>query len=470
MIYQGPNNEDVIDMKPIIIWTNNDRIEVSLIENGYNTGVFINKILLTDTAIKDNELKVEYGDTITAHYEDNYVEIMANAKINNPPVIQYEIIKDDAITIDASNSYDLDQDRLEFKWELIKGDIAYTVHDSSIKSVSSNNTIVFRLYIDDGFENVYRDIIIEPIEHKAIFPLTVSINAVRESYEGFNIRFDSSIFGGNEPYSYRWIIDNEIFNDKTFIKSFKSGIYNITLIVRDSSNNIEKDSMILNIYSPITKIAGDTKEGSKLRFTIAPVIEDAKYTWNFGDHSEEGIESIYTYNNDGVYKVILSIEYLEQIKSYEEVITIDNVKPDVSLAVDKNNIVEGDKVRFDIIIDDPGNDTFSIKLYSNNEPIFETETNSNSLTYEHIYATQGNYEHYIIVSDGNDIVESNKVSIIVGMSLVLPIIGLISAGIGSTAIIYKIKKPKFVKMSIEYSSGLDKNIRFTIDMEGGIEK
>src|SRR5215211_1872657 len=183
-------------------------------------------------------------------------------------------------------------------------------------------------------------------------PLT-AVNIISNSTGGIapaTFEFEADVTGGIEPYTYRWYFgDGSRANDddEDIEHTFdNAGMYNVSLIVIDSTGRAASDSMLIIVDEPpppppltLTQITSSGSEG------IAPATFEFKanvtggtgpytYRWDFGDGSREissdgTIE--HTFEESGRYNVnLVVIDSTSQAASGSILIIVEPPPPPIA--------------------------------------------------------------------------------------------------------------------------------------------
>jgi PKD repeat protein len=160
-------------------------------------------------------------------------------------------------------------------------------------------------------------------------PLTVEI--LPNGTEGVfptTFRFEASVAGGTEPYTYSWDTNYGAItgvyvrgNEKAFeFADPVPGTYNVTLTVTDSKNQTGSDSIQITVEppeSPTVEIISNGTEGvapATFRFemNVNPSSNPLTWYWDFGDGEyieQRGEERTveHTFEQAGTYNVVLRL-------------------------------------------------------------------------------------------------------------------------------------------------------------------
>jgi PKD repeat protein len=159
-------------------------------------------------------------------------------------------------------------------------------------------------------------------------PLT-AVDIISNGTEGIapaTFEFEANVTGGIEPYTYRWSFGDgsrATDDDEDIVHTFGiAGMYNVSLIVIDSTGRAATDSMLIIIDEPLPPpplrlieiIPSDTEGIAPATFefeaNVTGGIEPYTYRWSFGDGSREsGNDGIieHTFEEAGTYNVSLIV-------------------------------------------------------------------------------------------------------------------------------------------------------------------
>jgi PKD repeat protein len=183
-------------------------------------------------------------------------------------------------------------------------------------------------------------------------PLT-AVNIISNSTGGIapaTFEFEADVTGGIEPYTYRWYFgDGSRANDddEDIEHTFdNAGMYNVSLIVIDSTGRAASDSMLIIVDEPpppppltLTQITSSGSEGiapASFEFDAYVTGGTGPYTyrWDFGDGSREissdgTIE--HTFDNAGMYNVsLIVIDSTSQAASGSILIIVEPPPPPIA--------------------------------------------------------------------------------------------------------------------------------------------
>jgi PKD repeat protein len=159
-------------------------------------------------------------------------------------------------------------------------------------------------------------------------PLT-AVDIISNGTEGIapaTFEFEANVTGGIEPYTYRWSFGDgsrATDDDEDIVHTFGiAGMYNVSLIVIDSTGRAATDSMLIIIDEQLPPpplrlieiIPSDTEGIAPATFefeaNVTGGIEPYTYRWSFGDGSREsGNDGIieHTFEEAGIYNVSLIV-------------------------------------------------------------------------------------------------------------------------------------------------------------------
>lgn len=244
-------------------------------------------------------------------------------KINSAPVVLVEDFIStcsNVVTIDASRSYDPDEDQLTFYWQIPN---ASKEKGSAIKLInfSEKGNLPVILYVDDGLG------LPNSVVQKTI---TVKINRPPVANAGVDTTVctgDIVIFSGlkstdpeNGLLKYEWSINDSIRLDgSNIVYKFKNGgVYKVKLKVIDDSglpcNYNEDEKLVTVVEAPIADAGPDQTvcantpvqfDGTRSK-DVDGIVNN--YEWDFGDGEfGGGATPVHIYTTPGIYKVTLTI-------------------------------------------------------------------------------------------------------------------------------------------------------------------
>ena len=181
------------------------------------------------------------------------------------------------------------------------------------------------------------------------------ISNATESIAPATFEFEANVTGGIEPYTYRWnfgdgsrVITDD---DEDIVHTFDiAGMYNVSLIVIDSTGRAAADNMLTIVDEPpsppplrLIEIIPSATEGIapatfEFEANVTGGIEPYTYRWNFGDGSREsGNDGIieHTFEEAGTYNVSLIVIDSAGRTAYDSIlITVEPPSPPPLTSVD----------------------------------------------------------------------------------------------------------------------------------------
>lgn len=223
------------------------------------------------------------------------------------------------------------------------------------------------------------------------------------------VAFEAVVSGGVQPYQYNWNIESD--NSKKIEHVFdiaRQNPYYISLTVTDSNHQKVSDSINIHVTPPISEpeiiIEGNLEEGSKIGFSVDDhdLGKVDSYRWDFGDKQFGYFRDMsHSYDDDGQYKVKLTVSGPNGKITLNETIDIKNKPPKItSLNSIQNNIEAGKQVNFKGKFTDPGkDDTFTVTWHiENKENVIELNS-PKLLTQNYTFEKSDNYTIILEVRD-----------------------------------------------------------------------
>ena len=265
-------------------------------------------------------------------------------------------------------------------------------------------------------------------------PLT-AVDIISNGTEGIapaTFEFEANVTGGIEPYSYRWnfgdgsrATDDEEDIEHTF---YLSGIYNVSLIVIDSTGQAEADNMPIIVDEPpppppltLIEIISNGTEGIapatfEFEADVTGGMEPYTYRWNFGDGSRESgnDETIeHTFEEAGIYNVSLIVIDSTSGTAFGSIlISVEPPLPPPPLtAVDI--ISNGTEGIAPATFEFEANVTGGIEPYSYRWNFGDGSGESNTKTVLHRFDKAGIYSVSLIVTDSQNQIAFDSVAITV---------------------------------------------------------
>lgn len=180
----------------------------------------------------------------------------------------------------------------------------------------------------------------------------------------------------------------------------ESGIYDVTLIVKDVANCYDTLSIpdYVKVDGPLGTFTYDPKDGCApldVTFMPADIYNAATYTWIFGDGSAVYTKDTvtHTYNQAGTFIPVLILEDSLNYSMGDSVTCVFTIIPDSSL------FISGPLVDFDIVGEDTSCTGFSVTFvnYTNQDSVdawlwdFGDGTTSTDMNPTHFFSNLGSY-------------------------------------------------------------------------------
>ncbi|MHA2007754.1 MAG: PKD domain-containing protein [Promethearchaeota archaeon] len=198
-----------------------------------------------------------------------------------------------------------------------------------------------------------------------------------------------------------------------------NGKYRVKLRVVDDDGGVDSDTLlvIVNNVAPIVQ-AGEDKsvdEGESISFSGSfsdpGNLDTHSIIWDFGDGNIaiDTLNPSYTYEDNGVYTVTLTVTDDDGAIGYDTlVIIVNNVAPTVQAGGDQN-IDEGETISFSGSFSDPG----SLDTHTLEWDFGDGNTATGTLTPTHTYGDNGVYTVTLTITDNDGGVGSGTVIITV---------------------------------------------------------
>jgi|GEM_PF-448595 len=264
------------------------------------------------------------------------------------------------------------------------------------------------------------------------------IFGIEEGVEDTAITFNASCndtLGDLDLIKYAWDFgddDDTDFSDEntTSHTYIESGIYTVTLRVKDRHNTINSTTHILNISNvlprctSLEKMVGDEDEPVSFYgdgFDTPSDADTLQYQWDFGD----GTRSIWLdtslinhiYTQAGNYTAVLTVEDDDGDTGQCYVnVSIRNIIPSLDLKISTDNIYEDDIVKFTGSGGDSDSDEddllFRINFGDGNETGWQSEVD-----FTHSYNFSGQYDVIMeIMDNSNDTTQVSRQIVVINMA------------------------------------------------------
>ncbi len=346
--------------------------------------------------------------------------------VNDAPIAvvggPYHTFESVPTTFDASISFDIDGDALQFRWDFDSDGIWDTGW--------SSNPLATHVWYDDfaGIVTVevtdgeYVDSISAAVIVHNIAP-TVDAGADQIVYEGDTVTFSPTVMDpGSDTFTYEWDFgDGSPVSDTPSHIYADNGVYTVTLTVTDDDGGEGTDTLTVTVNNvpPLVFVwatqflpEGDTASFVGNYFDPG-TLDTYVFLWDFGDGSPTVTGTLtptHVYADNGVYTVTFTVTDDDGgVGSDTVTITVLNIAPVVEAGLDQT-VNEGATVFFDGSFTDPGFlDTHTIAWNFGDGSSVET----GSLSPTHEYGDNGVYTVTLTVTDKDGGVGSDTLTIIV---------------------------------------------------------
>jgi PKD repeat protein len=367
---------------------------------------------------------------------------------NRPPLADLStsstiLYKEEAVTFDASESYDPDGSIVIYSWDFGDGNTDSGVTVNHSYASSGTYTVTLTVKDDDGATGSAS--VIETVRNKS--PVAVFTESAHTLNTGDVINFDAS-----ESYdpdgtivSYFWD-----FGDGTNASGVMAshayadnGSYVVTLTVTDDgevANSVNSTKTVRNRPPVVSFTESDhtVYSGESIHFDASESYDPdgsiVIYSWDFGDgNTENGVEVNHAYQDDGVYTVTLTV-----VDNDGATVSVTATKsglnrPPIAIFTENTTMVRPDDViRFDASESYDPDGTIVSYFWD-----FGDGTTATSIMTDHIYHEEGDKKVILTVTDDDgatgsfDITMSVKAKTRIEATFSLAILSMIGFGIAA---------------------------------------
>jgi PKD repeat protein len=336
----------------------------------------------------------------------------------------------DVITFDASKSTDPQNDIRSYFWDF--GDGTQAEGETVYHTYSDNGVYTVTLTVEDAAGHTATAAIEITVNNVApIVDFYVGDSEVKtiddveffadcEDTDGYIIRYEWDLDGDG---SYE--VDSETYKDQIYSYS-DDGIYNVKLKVTDDDYDFTVATVQVTVLNrpPTINLSMDILEAytlTNLTFEVSASDIDGtihNYYWDFnGDGEHELVTkepvAIYTYQDDGVYEVMVTAEDDDNAVSTDSAtIRINNRHPEVEVNANKSAVYTNDEIKFNVTATDLDGEILLFEWDFEDDGIIDWSSETTGTTV-YSYSDDGNYRALLQVKDDDNAITLAYVSVIV---------------------------------------------------------
>jgi len=298
-------------------------------------------------SIKDND-----GNSATITKSINVTNVPPVAEFYHIPVNPSDR---DNVTFNASSSYDTDGIIVNYTWNFGDNTTAYGVVAQHLYTDNGVYNVTLTIKDDDGaITNITKSITVKNVPPVAEFAYMPESPTDLDDV----VFKSSSADADGIIVNYTWHFDGSTAYGKMVHYRFnESGIYTVTLIVRDDDGaiaEIAKSIFVRNI-PPVANFSYKPQNPTDVDDIIFNATssydkdgEIVNYTWNFGDgNTSYGNETNHIYGDDGLYTVTLTVKDDSNAEASKSVIiNVTNVPPKAMILYSPSHPKEREKIKF----------------------------------------------------------------------------------------------------------------------------
>ncbi len=301
-----------------------------------------------------------------------------------------ELLIDEIVTFNASNSYDLDGSIESYSWDFADGTNGTGVSVDHIYLVEGNYTVVLNATDNDGFANsTFKSMTITTRHPLASFAYSPAFPIVDQAIT-LNASFSEPRGGTIDSYVWNFgdgTIVAENISTTTHVYN-ATGTFTVTLNVTDSEGLWDTESKNLTLTglpvasftcSPVSAIVNE-----RVTFNASLSVPNGgtllSYFWEFGDGTnttENNPIAYHTYTTAGTFMITLNVTDSEghwdldskSIEAHIHDVAVIEVMPSAT------EVYIGQVVNITVVVRNEGTDTetFEVTLQLN-ETLIETQT------------------------------------------------------------------------------------------------
>jgi PKD repeat protein len=345
-----------------------------------------------------------------------------NVVVNNRrPVADIDVTKTsvdkkEAITFDATGSYDVDGTIVSYSWDL--GDGTTATGETVTRSYLDTGSYTVTLTVTDDDGAVDKALVTITVRNQA--PVAI----FTESEDSVNVD-DEISFNGADSYDpdgrivkYSWNFgDGTTATGSTATHAYgDNGEYTVTLTVTDNEGATNSKTSTITVINmqPVAAFTSapetantniefsfDASESYDLDGTIV------SYMWDFGDGTTAtGVSVSHAYTEDGTYTVTLTVtDDDDATATATETKSVPNLPPVASFTDSAEIVSTGDNIQFDGSGSYDNDGTIVSYMWD-----FGDGTTATGVTTEHAYAENAEHSVTLTVTDDDGATDSFTVT------------------------------------------------------------
>ncbi len=339
-------------------------------------------------------------------------ESVATASINagNAPL---------AIQFTGSGSTDDKNDIVAYLWDFGNGDTA-TDADSNY-SFTQGGTYNVTLTVTDGDGYEDQSDPIEIVVNGA--PEAVASADIISGIAALEVAFTGDQSTDAEGFvTYNWNFDGSANStDANPVHIFTTaGTYNVVLTVTDEGGLQDTETITIVVspnMAPVAVASADVTEGEApldVNFTGDQSTDDdvvVSYSWDFGDGTSSAIANpAHTFTVANTYTVVLTVTDEAGLTDTTSLTIIANRANGAPVAIATSDVTEGEAPLEVSFVGDQSTDDVGIVTYAWNFNDGATSLEANPV---HTFSNAGTYDVVLTVTDADDLIDSETVTITV---------------------------------------------------------
>jgi uncharacterized repeat protein (TIGR03806 family) len=324
-----------------------------------------------------------------------------------------------AVQFTGSTSTDDKNDIVEYLWNFGNGDTS-TDADSNYSFMQGGTYNVTLTVTDgDGYEDQSDPI--EIVVNGA--PEAVASADITSGIAALEVAFTGDQSTDAEGFvTYNWNFDGSANStDANPLHTFTTaGTYDVVLTVTDEGGLQDTETITIVVspnMAPVAVASSDVTEGEApllVNFTGDQSTDDdvvVFYSWDFGDGTSSAIANpVHTFTVADTYTVVLTISDEAGLTDTASLTIIANRANGAPVAIATSDVTQGEAPLAVSFVGDQSTDDVGIVTYSWN---FNDGTTSLEVNPVHTFSNAGTYDVVLTVTDADDFIDSEAVSITV---------------------------------------------------------